>query len=272
MTLPTYAIAHGGGPWPWIKDAMPVDWSELERSLAAIPSEIAETPRAVLMVTAHWEADAFTVGTHPRPPMLYDYWGFPPQTYEIEYPAPNDLQIADRVIELLAGAGLPTDRDPERGFDHGTFVPAYVMYPDADVPIVQMSIRGNFDPAEHLAAGRALAPLRDEGVLIIGSGLPSYHDLSNMGPASTEPSREFDSWLTETIVGHVGVDRADRLRAWAAAPSARRAHPREEHLIPLLVAVGAADAESGVRQYHEAAMMGATVSSGYRLGSLDAAA
>lgn len=247
---------------------MPIDWNPLEQALTAIPEELPVTPKAILVVTAHWEANAFTVQGNPQPPMVYDYGGFPPETYQIKYPAPGAPAVADRVIELLSSAGLPHDRDDQRGFDHGTFVPMYVMYPHAQVPIVQMSILNSFDPELHLAAGRALAPLRDEGILIVGSGLPSYHDLSAMGPASQTPSRVFDEWLTETMVSLDGAERSSRLANWAAGPMARDAHPREDHFIPLLVAVGAAESERGHRNYHEPASLGGhTTSSAYRLGS-----
>ena len=268
--LPTYAISHGGGPWPWIKDLMPVDWTALEQSLQSIPAELGTTPKAILVVTAHWEADSFTVQGNPQPGMIYDYGGFPPETYQLRYPAPGDTLVADRVVELLAAAGLPHDRDDQRGFDHGTFVPMHVMFPDADVPVVQLSILRSFDPELHLAAGRALAPLRDEGVLIVGSGLPSYHDLSNMGPSSEEPSKLFDEWLTETVVDTIGDDRWKRLANWELAPAARRAHPREDHFIPLLVAAGAAEDEVGVRNYHERGGLGLTTLSAYRIGELAA--
>ncbi len=265
--LPTYAISHGGGPWPWIKELLPGDLTPLEESLAAIPGEIGGVPRAVLMVSAHWETTDFTVQSHPSPPMLYDYGGFPDFTYHLQYPAPGSPEVAAEVVELLTGAGIPVEvEDQGRGFDHGVFVPLAVIYPDAGVPVVQFSVRRDFDPAAHLAVGRALAPLRDRGVLIVGSGFPSYHDLSNFGSGATEPSRQFDTWLTETVVGHVGADRSRRLERWAEAPSARLAHPREEHLLPLLVAVGAAEAEAGVRQYHQEGFMNTIDSSAYRLG------
>ncbi|MFV0257381.1 MAG: DODA-type extradiol aromatic ring-opening family dioxygenase [Acidimicrobiales bacterium] len=267
MRLPTYFISHGGGPWPWIKDMMPGDMSHLEASLQAIPGEIGVTPRAVLVVSGHWETAEFTVQTHPRPPMLYDYGGFPEFTYRIQYPAPGEPAVAARVVQLLETAGVTTRTDADRGFDHGVFAPLYVTYPDADVPIVQLSIRADFDPAAHLAAGRALAPIRDENVLIVASGLPSYHNLSRFGPGAAEPSRQFDQWLTETLVDHTGAERDRRLEAWADAPSARLSHPREDHLIPGLVAVGAADDEPGFVQYHEAAFMGGVTSSSYRFGT-----
>lgn len=266
--LPTYAISHGGGPWPWAKESLPVDWTNLETSLSGIANEIKVAPKAILMVTAHWVASEFTVQTHPNPSMLYDYGGFPSHTYEIQYPAPGSPELAEQTFELLGQAGLPRGKDSERGFDHGTFVPAYVMYPKADIPIVQMSIHKDYDPALHLDVGRALAPLRDEGVLIVGSGLPTFHDLSALGRSSAEPSRDFDSWLTETMVDRSGSERSARLLKWASAPSARRAHPNEDHLLPLLVAVGAAENDAGVRNYHQSDFFGDTASSGYRLGSI----
>lgn len=272
-TLPTYAIAHGGGPWPWMKDQMGIDWNPLETSLAAIPDEVGVRPTAVLMVTAHWEAPTFMVGSNPSPGMIYDYGGFPPHTYSIEYPAPGHPETATAAADLLRAAGVAVGVDTDRGFDHGTFVPAFVMYPDASVPIVQMSVRADFDPAAHIEAGRALAPLREQGVLIVGSGYPSYHNLSAMGPAAHEHSAAFDGWLTDAVVGRTGADRSQRLIDWTDAPSARIAHRREEHFLPLLVAAGAAESENAVAQYHETDAMGVGIaSSSYRFGALPAAA
>lgn len=261
--LPTYFISHGGGPWPWLKEEMPF-YDALETSLAAMPADIGTTPRAVLVISAHWEAPAFTVQTNPRPSMLYDYGGFPERTYHIQYPAPGAPDVAARTVELLADAGLPTAEDADRGYDHGTFVPLYVMYPEADVPVVQLSLTHGYDPDQHLAAGRALAPLRDEGVLIVGSGL-SYHNLREFGPTAEEPSRRFDTWLHAAMVDGSPAERTEALRHWEQAPSARFAHPAEDHLVPLMVAVGAAESESAHRIYHEA-MMGSVTASSYRLG------
>ncbi len=187
--MPVYSISHGGGPWPWLKDSFMGDWSILEASLASIPRELNRVPAAIVCVTAHWVTPQFTVGSAATPPMLYDYGGFPDFTYRITYSAPGSPTLAGRVAELLAAAGLPVGQDAERGFDHGTFVPLAVAYPAADVPVVQLSIRRDFDPATHLHAGRALAPLRDEDVLIVCSGVPTFHNFSKMGPASTEPSQ-----------------------------------------------------------------------------------
>lgn len=267
LRQPVYAASHGGGPWPWIKDSFGGDWGPLERSLQAIPGELPARPRAILCVTAHWIARGFTVQTHPSPPMLYDYGGFPEFTYKIQYPAPGSPELAERVADLLDASGIAVRRDPNRGFDHGTFVPLAVAFPEADVPVVQLSLDHGFDPAEHIAVGRALAPLRNEGVLIFGSGVPTFHDLRKLGPASKRPSTEFEQWLTETMVEHAGAERTQRLEHWASAPSARECHPQPDHLLPLMVAAGAAENEPAVVQYHEDAFMGWTSSSSYRIGA-----
>lgn len=263
--LPTYFISHGGGPWPWIKDTMPWDMSVLEDSLIAMPREIGVTPRAVLMISGHWEAPEFTVQTNPNPPMVYDYGGFPEFTYHISYPAPGSPEVAARVAELLGAAGIAVREDPRRGFDHGVFAPLVVSWPDADVPVLQLSLRHGYDPEQHLAAGRALAPLRDEGVLIVGSGL-SYHNLGLFGPGARRPSAEFDAWLGETLIDSDPALRTKRLHEWETAPSARVAHPREDHLVPLMVAVGAAEDEPAVRTYYETEFAGSITASSFRFG------
>jgi aromatic ring-opening dioxygenase catalytic subunit (LigB family) len=264
--LPTYFISHGGGPWPWMKKEMGNTYAQLEASLADMPRQIGRKPRAILMVSAHWEEPAFTVQATPKPPMIYDYGGFPAYTYQVRYDAPGAPDVALRVKQLIEGAGLPASIDAERGFDHGAFSPMAAIYPDAEVPMVQLSLRRGLDPKEHLALGRALAPLRDEDVLIIGSGL-SYHNLRNFGPQAHGVSKAFDDWLEEAVVEGAVTRRAEQLANWTAAPSARAAHPREEHLIPLMVAVGAAEAEQGERVYHEDAFMGGLVVSSYRFGA-----
>ncbi len=263
--MPTYFISHGGGPWPWIKDQMPGDFSALEESLRRIPLELGAHPRAILAVSGHWEAPEFTVQTNPNPPMLYDYGGFPEFTYHLSYPAPGSPEVAERIVELLGAANIPVEVDGQRGYDHGVFAPLFVSYPDADVPILQLSLKKGYDPAEHLAVGRALAPLRDEGVVIIGSGL-SYHNLRDFGPSGAVASREFDHWLTESLVDADRDKRTQRLLEWETAPSARHSHPMEDHLIPLMVAVGAAEDQPGERIYHESEFMGSITSSSYRFG------
>ncbi len=172
--------------------------------------------------------------------------------------------VARRVQELLGAAAIPADLDTQRGYDHGTFVPLYAMYPAADVPVLQLSIRSGYDPEEHLAAGRALAPLRDEGVLILASGL-SYHNLRLFGPQAKAPSEAFDAWLAQALA-LPAKERAHALKAWDRAPSARVAHPREDYFIPLLVAAGAAESEAAERIYHEQDFMGGVTASSFRFG------
>ncbi len=263
--LPTYYISHGGGPWPWLMDQMPGVWDGLHHSLRTLPADVGRTPRAVVVVSAHWWAPEFTVQTNPNPPMLYDYGGFPDFTYHVQYPAPGAPEVAARVSELLTDAGIPVREDPDRGFDHGVFAPFVVVYPDADVPLVQLSIKSGFDPADHLAAGRALAPLRDEDVLIVGSGF-SYHNLRLFGAGAAEPSHQFDEWLTAALVAASPDERTELLQRWESAPSARIAHPAEDHLVPVMVAVGAAEGDVGTRIYHEDDVMGGVASSSYRFG------
>ena len=271
MRLPTYFVSHGGGPWPWMEE-MRVPMAGLTRSFQQMPKDLGVRPAAVLMVSAHWEESEFTLMTSAKPPMLYDYGGFPPHTYEISYPAPGSPELAERVrglIEGAEGAGLAARVDARRGFDHGAFVPMAVMYPQAEVPMVQLSLKRGLDPAAHISLGRALAPLRDENILIIGSGL-SYHNLRAFGPAGREASIAFDRWLQDTVVAGAPAQRDDRLMAWTKAPAARAAHPREEHLIPLLVASAAAADEAGFASYHEDTSLGIVVSS-FRFGALPSA-
>jgi aromatic ring-opening dioxygenase catalytic subunit (LigB family) len=242
-------------------------YAKLEAALAAMPRQIADTPKAVLMISAHWEEDEFTLTSNPKPPMIYDYGGFPEYTYHIHYDAPGDPQLAARVKGLLESAGMPARLDAERGFDHGAFTPLKVIYPDAEVPIVQLSLKTGLDPATHLEMGRALVPLRDEGVLIVGSGL-SYHNLRQFfSPLAWAPSREFDAWLNGALLGGNTDDRSKLLTAWESAPSARAAHPREEHLLPLMVAVGAAGDDMAELTYHEKDFLGGITVSSYRFSS-----
>ncbi len=265
MKLPVYFVSHGGGPWPYIPQ-MEESNATLARSLADIPKQIGSKPKAILMVSAHWETrGSFTVMTNPRPGMLYDYYGFPEHTYRIQYPAPGSPDIAARVQELLTEAGLPANADDERGFDHGAFVPAFVMYPTADVPMVQLSIDSSYDPTLHLALGRALAPLRDEGVLIIGSGL-SYHNLRQIYGGGAAASAQFDAWLQQALLNSPIELRDQLLEQWDRAPAARLAHPREDHLVPLMVAAGAAKGDSASCVYHESQAFAGITASSFRFG------
>ena len=261
--LPTYFISHGGGPWPWLPNMRQM-LASLETSLARMPEEIGTTPEAILMISGHWEEDDFAVMSAAHPGMVYDYNGFPPETYQISYPAPGAPALAQRTADLLHAAGLPSHLDPHRGFDHGTFAPAYGMYPKAEIPIFQVSIQHSYDPAAHFALGRALAPLREEGVLIVGSGL-SYHNLRLFGPGAKAPSAAFDAWLSDTMA-LPGDQRTKALLAWDKAPSARICHPQEDHLVPLFAALGAAENEAATMVYHDKNVFGGVTASSYRIG------
>ncbi|RTL24435.1 MAG: dioxygenase [Burkholderiales bacterium] len=263
MRQPTFFLSHGGGPWPFMDGDYRRAHAALEASLQALPATLPEAPRAILMISAHWEEAAFTVMTSPAPGMLYDYGGFPAHTYQVVYPAPGHPALAERVVALIEATGLPAARDAQRGFDHGSFCTLAPMYPGAQLPVVQLSLRAGLDPAQHLALGRALAPLREEGVLILGSGF-SFHNLRLYNEAGRAPSAAFDAWLQAALADTEGRDAS--LQAWAQAPSARMAHPREEHLLPLMVAAGAAAGEAATCCYHETGFLGAVTASSFRFG------
>jgi aromatic ring-opening dioxygenase catalytic subunit (LigB family) len=242
--FPVLFLSHGGGPWPWV-EGMKQMFAKTAREFAALPERLPAKPKAVLVITGHWEAPQFSVSTAERPPMDYDYSGFPEHTYHLQYPAPGDPALAQRVRDLLGQAGVEVRADPQRGFDHGTFVPLSLMYPQADVPVVLLSLKSSYDAAEHIRVGQALAPLRDEGVLILGSGL-TYHNMGGFGrPQSTQPAQVFEQYLHDAVSQPDAAARNRQLVAWQSAPAARLAHPREDHLLPLMVVAGAAGADTG---------------------------
>lgn len=264
MTLPTVFLPHGAGPcffMDWTRG--PADtWDRTAGWLKGLVATLPERPKAILVVSGHWEAEAFTVQSGERPPLVFDYYGFPEHTYRLAFDAPGSPALAARMRDLLGAAGFPTAEDPERGYDHGVFVPLKLVTPEADIPVVQLSLRDDLDPAAHLAAGRALAPLRDEGVLIVGSGM-SWHNMRGFTPAFTAKSAAFDAWLAEAVADPEGREAA--LAAWDQGPHAREAHPREEHLAPLFVAAGAAPGEPGETAFRDQVMD--VVVSAFRFGA-----
>jgi aromatic ring-opening dioxygenase catalytic subunit (LigB family) len=264
--LPTYFVSHGGGPWPFMKSAYGATYDLLEASLVDIARQIGRRPKAVLVVTSHWEESEFTLASSAAPGMIYDYAGFPPHTYQVQYRAPGAPELARRAAELIGAAGHPVLLDPLRGFDHGTFSMLYPIYPEADVPVLQLSIKHGYDPQTHIEVGRALAPLRREDVLIIGSGL-SFHNLRQFGPGGRVASHRFDDWLRMVLLELPPAQRRVALLHWSEAPYARLAHPREDHLLPLMVAFGAAENESASCVYHEDAFFGDLAVSSFRFGA-----
>jgi aromatic ring-opening dioxygenase catalytic subunit (LigB family) len=214
----------------------PHEWDGLREALASLLGLLPAEPRAILVISAHWESEVFEIESAPAPGLIYDYGGFPPHTYELTHSAPGDPALAAEIDALLTGAGIDHRMHPDRGWDHGVFIPLKVMDPEARIPIVAMSVRRDLDPIAHLELGRALAPLREQGVFILGSGF-SFHNFATFG---SPKAQVFDDWLQGVMTSDART-RWDALAHWADAPTARNAHAREEHLIPLMVAAGAAD-------------------------------
>ncbi len=265
---PTLFIPHGGGPCFFMDWDPPDTWARHRGFLEGLMASLPERPRALVVISAHWEMPQFTVQRNPSPPLLFDYYGFPPQTYALTWPAPGDPKLADEVARRLEAAGLDCGFDERRGFDHGVFVPLKVAVADAAIPCVQLSLRADLDPAAHLAAGRALEPLRDAGVLLIGSG-NSFHNMQVLmrgmhGRSAGTEGLDFDAWLAEAATHPDPLERDRRLSAWERAPGGRHAAPREEHLVPLHVVAGAAGADRGAKIFEDR-VMGA-VESAFRFG------
>ena len=260
---PSLFIPHGGGPC-FFMDWDPADtWQGMANFLKGIESTLPQRPDAIVLISAHWLAPQFTVTGHARPELIYDYYGFPAHTYELSYPASGQPQLAERVVELIRERGMTAQVDAERGFDHGMFIPLKVMFPEANIPVVQLSLRQDLDPQTHLQVGQALATLRNDNILIIGSGM-SFHNMPAYGDSHFSPiSDEFDDWLTHAVQSPA-AERERRLQNWTTAPQARLCHPPggEEHLIPLMVAAGAGSEEPGHKIYSERVME--TTISGFR--------
>ena len=245
--LPTIFVSHGS-PMHAINAGRAGDvWAELGRTLPK--------PSAVLMASAHWETELPMLSTTPRPETIHDFGGFPPELYEIRYPAPGAPDVAERAIRILQSSGLTGTANACRGLDHGAWVPLRQMFPNADLPVAQVSIQPSLDAAHHLHVGEALAPLTREGVLIIGSGHITHNLRDWMASVRQRGSRavaegaadsyvtEFREWIAEALEKN---DRERLVRWRELAPHALRAHPTPEHFMPLFVAFGAASAIAGM--------------------------
>ena len=253
--MPAFYIPHGAGPC-FFMDWKPADtWNNMAAFLKGVAGTLPSRPSAIIMVSGHWLEPHFSVTGHERPELIYDYYGFPPHTYELQYPARGAPELAEQVAQRLGGSGMAAGVDVTRGFDHGMFIPLKLMFPEADIPVIQLSLRNDLDPVAHLEAGRAIASLRDQGVLIVGSGM-SFHNMRGYGDTRyTSMSAEFDDWLT-TAVESAPAERHALLGNWTQAPHARHCHPPggEEHLLPLMVVAGAADDAQGCKVYSEQIM------------------
>jgi len=244
-TLPVYFVSHGA-PTLALDKTNPTYqfFSQLGSSLGK--------PAAVLVVSAHWEADKPNLGAVARPETIHDFYGFPEPLYQLRYPAPGDPALARRAAQLLDDSGMSASLDAQRGLDHGAWVPLMLMYPQADVPVVQLSVQVAEGPRHHLALGQALRALRDEGVLIFCSGSLTHNlrEAELSSTATTLPTwvEEFRGWVKSAIEQD---RREDLLEYESRAPHAQRNHPRDEHFLPLFVALGAAD--RGERVHADAA-------------------
>jgi 4,5-DOPA dioxygenase extradiol len=240
MSAQIVYFSHGGGPLPILGDPLHEAMNEF---MIALPRQL-RRPDAVLVVSAHWEESVPTLLGAAAPPLFYDYYGFPAEAYELTYPALGDPMLAERTAALLQQQGFAVRIDDERGFDHGLFIPLKLMYPEADIPCTQLSLIGGLDAAAHLALGGALRGLVQENILVVGSGF-SFHNMAAFpwaGPDLPDAANDrFQDWLIETCTApFTPIERRRRLLRWGEAPSARYAHPREEHLLPVHVCTGMA--------------------------------
>lgn len=258
---PVLFISHGGGPWPWIPD-LKAQYQITVENLTKIVEKLPELPKAILCISAHWETPEFTVSTAKDPDLIYDYSGFPPHTYQLMYAASGSPEFAGRVGMHLAMAGINIGVDANRGFDHGVFVPISLMFPEGQIPIVTLSIKKNYDPVEHMKLGEALIPLREEGMLIVGSGL-TYHNLKEFNQMGHVASREFEDFCAKAVAAQK-PKRFEMLKNWSKALCAQSAHPRPDHLVPLFVCAGAAGSDAGERLFSDT--INSVVMGNYRFG------
>ena len=233
-------IPHGGGPLPLLGHP---GHRELVDFLTAIPGQF-ERPEVIVVISAHWEQSIPTLTANASPPLIYDYYGFAPEAYEIEYPAPGHPQLSKELYAGLEAAGIHSQLEDRWGFDHGMYIPLKLMYPEARIPCVQISLMNGLDPLAHISLGQALSGMLTGKILVLGSGF-SFHNMKTFGETGTDLKNvEFDQWLSETMTdtGLTASERVGRLVRWEEAPHARYCHPTEEHLLPLHVCCGIAGA------------------------------
>lgn len=236
MRFPTLFVNHGGGPMPLLGRQEKIVEHMKESVAKWLPLE---KPSCIVVFSAHWESEPVKVTSGAKPELFFDYYGFPAETYKYRYPAPGAPELAQRICKLIRARGVECELDGKRGYDHGVFVPLMVMYPEADIPVVCVSLHGSLSAKVNMEVGAALAGLRDEGILILGSGY-TFHNMEaffHPSDATYKASQAFNDWLKEAMLSE---GRVEKLIAWEKAPGARVCHPREEHLLPLLMAAAAA--------------------------------
>lgn len=251
--LPTLFLSHGSPMHAIQPGAVREVWERLARSLPR--------PKAILIASAHWETDIPAVTGAAKPETIHDFYGFPKPLYEIQYPASGDVELAFRSVDLLMKSGMKAKADPNRGLDHGAWSPLLHMYPNADVPVVQMAVQPALGTRHHIEVGRALAPLSSEGVLIIGSGHLT-HNLRDRGNGSPAPyALAFQDWVKQRIDTHVLDELADYR---SLSPDGVRAHPTDEHFLPLFIALGSAPEKYKAQRLYDGIEMGALAMDAYR--------
>lgn len=253
---PVIFVNHGGGPLPLLGQ-QPEIVKQLEdaRKKWLLPKLNNQKPNAIVVFSAHWESNPIKIMSSSNPTMYYDYGGFPSESYEFQYSAPGSPDLAEKIQILLNKEGLKSELDNQRGFDHGVFIPLMIMFPEADIPVVAVSLHSSLSAKENIQIGKALSSLRNEGILFIGSG-QSFHNmraLFNPTPNTVKSSKEFNEWLKGTMTlkkereGDVDKKYEEmlmQLMQWDKTPFGRICHPREEHLLPLLICAGVAGEDS----------------------------
>lgn len=260
---PTFYIPHGGGPCFFMDDPHNI-WTNMGNFLNKLPQTLPQLPSSIVVISGHWENTPIKIHAAAKPSLYYDYYGFPDHTYELTYPASGNPELAKEIQTLFQSQNIETEFEYQRGWDHGLFIPLKVMFPDANIPIVQVSLHHSLDPQTHIEMGKILSPLRDENILILGSGM-SYHNLPYLFSGKESPNASsFHDWLTEAVTKPVIAERNQLLSDWLNAPGARSNHPREEHLLPLMVAAGAGDQDIGQCIYKDTILNKPIT--GYRFG------
>lgn len=261
MRFPSVFVNHGGGPLPLLGQQPDI----VAQFKDVTKTWLSTKPNAIVVFSAHWESDPIQITSSIKPTMLYDYSGFPAETYKYQYPAPGSPELAHKIQTLLDENGLKSELNEKRGYDHGVFIPLMCMYPDANIPVVAVSLHASLSAKISIEIGKALAPLCDDNILLLGSGY-TYHNMEGFfhpSSATYAASTAFNGWLKDTIMSDNAVERLGKLEHWEKAPGARQCHPREEHLLPLLTIVATASTKNPEIIYESASGNGNYAISSY---------
>ena len=244
---PAVFVNHGGGPLPLLGQDPGIASHLGDVRKTWLPKE---PPSSIVVFSAHWESDPIKITSSIKPSLYFDYYGFPKEAYDIKYPVPGSPTVANKIHTLLTQAGIPCEKTDDRGLDHGVFVPLLLMYPEAEIPVVQVSLHSDLSPKSNFELGEALRSLRQENVLFVGSGYTFHNMRAFFNPSEDirQASIGFNNWLKQAVLGD---SRRKELSAWKQAPHAQICHPREEHLVPLFVIAGLAGDEASVKLIYD---------------------